>query len=138
MRSKLVLLLLCGAIASGCTSRGYYRGSVAVSASTPDLAYVAPGVYVIANYDEPIFYADGYYWYPYDGIWYRSRTYTGGWTYSSPPVAVARIGTPYAYRYYRPNNYVVRSRPVPAYRIQRPVVRDHRDYRARPAPVRRR
>jgi len=136
MRTKLILLLLCGAFAAGCG--GTYRGTVSVRTNTPDLAYVAPGVYVIANYDEPIFYADGFYWYSYDGAWYRSRYYTGGWTYASPPYAVARISQPYAYRYYRPHNYVVRSRPVPAYRIQRPVVRDHRDYHARPAPVRRR
>ena len=134
MRTKLILGF-CVAVAAGCGGGGYYRTSVGVSASTPDLAYVAPGVHVIANYDEPIFYSSGYYWYPYEGGWYRSRTYTGGWTYASPPPTVARISSPYGYRQYRPSGYVVRNRPVPAYRIERPVVRDHR---ARQSPYRRR
>ncbi|HEY5950499.1 MAG TPA: hypothetical protein VIV40_33640, partial [Kofleriaceae bacterium] len=90
-------------------------------------AYVTDGVYVIADYDEPIFYADGFYWYNNNGYWYRSASYTGGWAYvSSPSYRVARIGNPYAYVHYRPRNYVVRNRPVPVHRIDRPWVRDHR------------
>ena len=108
---------------------GTYRGSVAVS--TPDLVTVSPGVHVIADYDESIFYADGFYWWYVDGLWYRSTYYTGGWAYiARPPVAVLRIGDPLRYRRYRPGGYVVRRRPVPIHRIQRPVVvRDHRDRR---------
>ncbi|HEU0031440.1 MAG TPA: hypothetical protein VFQ53_12465 [Kofleriaceae bacterium] len=126
-------MLFAAALAGGCYgSEVQYRGGVAVTASTPDLVYVQPGVGVIADYDEPIFYADNYYWWFYNGAWYRSNYYTGGWVYvSSPSVRIARIGNPYYYRHYRPHNYVVRHRPVPVHRIQRPVVRDHRATRER-------
>ena len=68
----------------------------------PDLVTVSPGVQVIADYDEPIFYSDGYYWRSYNGGWYRSSYYTGGWVYAQPPVAVLRIDRPHAYVHYRP------------------------------------
>jgi len=74
----------------------------------PDMAYVSPGVQVIADYDEPIFYTDGFYWRFYGGGWYRSNYYTGGWVYARPPVAVLRIDRPTAYVHYRPAGYVAR------------------------------
>jgi hypothetical protein len=43
-----------------------------------------------------------------------------------PPAAIVQIRYPYYYRHYRPNGYVAHHRPVPAHRVQRPVVRDHR------------
>jgi hypothetical protein len=112
---------------AGCAGEVAYSGTVAVSSTSPDLVYAAPGVSVIADYDEPIFFSGGFYWWNYDGYWYRSRNYTGGWIYASPPVAVARINNPYNYRRYRPSGYTVRSRPVPSDRIDRP----RRDYRTR-------
>jgi hypothetical protein len=133
MSTKLVTLLIASALASGCVTRDeprtkYYSASVVVSApGAPDLVYVSPGVHVIANYGEPIFFANGLYWFNVDGLWFRSQRYTGGWAYvSRPPTAIARIQHPYAYRYYRPPNYVVRNRPVPVNRIERPIVRVHR------------
>jgi hypothetical protein len=61
---------------------------------------------------------------------------------ASPPAAIMRIGDQRRYRQYRPAEYVVRRRPVPVNRIQRPVVvrddrardvRDHDDRRDQPA-----
>jgi hypothetical protein len=142
MSTKLVSLLITACVAAACGG-GHYRGTVyastSVSAPRPDLAYVAPGVYVIANYDEPIFYADGYYWYNANGYWYRSSNYTRGWVYvDRPSYRVATIRNPYAYTYYRPHNYVVRHRPVPVHRIDRPWVRDHRAARRGGVYIRRR
>jgi hypothetical protein len=126
--SRISIVLLSLALAGGCAGEVGYRGTVAVEASSPDLVYAAPGVSVIADYDEPIFYTGGYYWWNYDGAWYRSNRYTGGWVYASPPVTVARIGDPYRYRRYRPSGYVSRHRPVPSHRIERPS-RDRRALR---------
>jgi hypothetical protein len=95
--------------------------------TTPDLVEVSPGVRVIADYDEPIFFADGFYWWFYGDTWYRSTTYTGGWIWiASPPLVIAQIRTPHVYRHYRPMHWTSRHRPVPAHRVQRPRVRDHR------------
>src|SRR5262245_55907048 len=84
--SKVLLGL---ALAGGCGGGSVgYTGGVAVTASTPDLVYAAPGVSVIADYDEPIFYSSGYYWWNYNGGWYRSTNYTSGWVHATPPTAV--------------------------------------------------
>jgi hypothetical protein len=128
MRSILALALIARslALAAGCAPVEY-SGTVAVTSTAPDLVYVGPGVQVIADYGEPIFYSDGFYWWSYGGVWYRSPTYTGGWVAAAmPPVAILRIQDPYHYRHYRPSHYVVHNRPVPAHRVQRPIVRDHR------------
>ena len=99
---------------------------------TPDLVTVQPGVQVIADYDEPVFYTDGFYWRFNDGVWYRSNNYASGWVYyDAPPARLRVIDRPYEYRHYRPNGYVVRNRGP--YRPAEPIVRDHRDYRTQPA-----
>ena len=57
MRSIVAAGLLAAAVAaSGCAA------TVTSDAYGPDLVYVSPGVQVIADYHEPIFYSDGYYW----------------------------------------------------------------------------
>lgn len=106
-------LLVAGVAASGCAttgSAGYYE---------PDLVYVSPGVQVIANYDEPIFYADGYYWRNAGGVWYRSSYYRGGWAYARPPGAILSINSPHRYRHYRPDGWAPRHHQPAA----SPVVR---------------
>jgi hypothetical protein len=126
MRNSMLLSALTSVALAACTAVAY-RGTVAVE--TPDLVYVEPGVSVIADYDEPIFYADGFYWWYFGTTWYRSTYYTGGWIVASPPAVILRI-EPHKYRHYRPANYVSHHRPVPSHRVQRPVViRDHRHHR---------
>src|SRR5215831_6721634 len=99
-------------------------GAVAY-ADTPDMVSVSPGVQVVADYDEPVFFVDDFYWRFNDGFWYRSNVYYGGWYfYERPPVAVLRIDRPYAYAHYRPAGYVARSSV--RYRPSEPIVRDHR------------
>ncbi|HEX5060488.1 MAG TPA: hypothetical protein VFV99_14070 [Kofleriaceae bacterium] len=123
---KLIPLIISAALGSCYTS-----GSVEYASSgVVDLAYVAPGVSVIANYGEPIFYSDGAYWYNAYGGWYRSPYYTGGWKYVQyPPYRISQIRAPLAYRYYRPYGYVPRYRPVPANRIRTPHIYDYRSAR---------
>ena len=126
-RITLLSVLTAAALAAGCAGTVGYSASV--SSQGPDLVYAAPGVQVIADYDEPIFYSDTFYWRFAGGTWYRSRSYTGGWVYATPPPAVLRIERPHAYVRYHPQGWVARrDRVRPA-----PVVRDHRDER-RAAP----
>ncbi len=139
MRYILPAALLSAVLATGCyaTTSGSAGYGVTATTVAPDLVYVSPGVQVIADFDEPVFYADNFYWRQSGGTWYRSRYHTGGWIYASPPRAVLSIDRPYAYRHYRPQGYVSRGgyRQQPAYRNQ-PVVRDHRAqpvYRTQPA-----
>jgi hypothetical protein len=70
----------------------------------PQMAYVAPGVQVIADYDYPVFYSDGYYWRYNGGMWYRSGFYNRGWALSyNVPVGVRGIARPEGYAHYRGN-----------------------------------
>lgn len=95
-------LLLGGVALGGCaTGAGFYG---------PDMVAVSPGVQVIADYDEPIFYADGFYWANRGGAWYRSSYYTGGWIYyARPPGVIVSIHNPHAYRHYRPHGWAPRG-----------------------------
>ncbi|MDQ3297674.1 MAG: hypothetical protein M3619_13885 [Myxococcota bacterium] len=138
MRRIIYTALLVAAVATGCAGSGTVGYQATYAAPAPDLVYVSPGVQVIADYDEPIFYSDSYYWRFYGGTWYRSHTYTGGWVYARPPRAVISIDRPYAYARYRPNGYVSRRYSNDRGYRQGPAVRDHRyDQRpyGRPAPA---
>ncbi len=130
MRRLALLFLAAGAaMASACTGTVQTRGTVVATSDgyasyEPDLVYVSPGVSVIADYDEPVFYSDSFYWRYYGGRWYRSSQYNRGWVYySAPPASVSRIERPYAYRHYRPHGYTVRRGVAPG---RGGVIRDHR------------
>ena len=116
MRTILLSSILGAALVAGCAGTVGYTATATVSG--PDLVYVAPGVQVIADWNEPIFYADGFYW-RHDGItWYRSSYYTGGWVYAPPPARFVHIDRG-RYVHYRPAGW----HPRPARGV---VVRDHR------------
>lgn len=136
-RFTLPAILTAVALAAGCAGTvhsdgGYVGGAV----YTPNLVTVSPGVSVIADYHEPVFYSDNAYWrYDNYGRWHRSSYYDRGWVYAAPPHAVLSINQPHAYRNYRPQGYTVR-RGVDRGSYydgrrdrrhnDRPVVRDHR------------
>lgn len=141
-----VIPFVIAAAAAGCyTSADVGYGGGAYVGPAPALVYAAPGVQVIADYDEPIFFSDGLYWRSYGGVWYSSRVYNGGWAASyNVPYGVRGIREPGGYAHYRPAGYAgptyrggaygnaqVRDHraPAPAYRAapaRGPVVRDHR------------
>jgi len=117
-------LIFAAALSAGCAGSLGYSTSASGGIYGPDLVYAAPGVQVIADYDEPIFFADNFYWRLDGGTWYRSTSYTGGWGYAPPPPALVRIDRPQRYAHYRPEGWT-RGRGQP--------VRDHRDQR-QPTP----
>jgi hypothetical protein len=143
MRGTILSAVLFAATLGGCYttgtvgySSGYAGGGGDAYVSSPDLVEVSPGIQVVADYDEPVFYTDGFYWrYSNDG-WYRSNNYATGWFYyERPPVAVLQINRPYAYAHYRPQGYVARSRG--RYRPAESISRDRRQPAYRSEPVRR-
>jgi hypothetical protein len=138
------LLFAAAATLGGCYASGDvgYRATYAspgysgdAYAASPDLVTVSPGVQVVADYDEPVFYTDGFYWRYYNNGWYRSNNYAAGWSYyDRPPAAVLRIDRPYAYAHYRPAGYVARGNRR-AYRPAEPINRGTRSTVYRPEPV---
>lgn len=108
-----LLLPLALALSAACAG----SGTVSATYSTPSgpaLVQVRPGVYVLEDYPEPIFYADNFYWRFYGGVWYRSNYYTGGWVAARPTARITYVDRPYAYVRYR-------ARPHDTV-----VIRDHR------------
>jgi len=118
--------LLTAAAAGGCFADAEVGATASydteVTGPAPDMAEVSPGVQVVADYDEPVFYADNYYWRNDGGRWYRSNYYNRGWIDASPPSVVAHIEAPMRYRHYRPAGYVSRRHDNRG----RTVYRDHR------------
>ena len=70
----------------------------------PPLAVVEPGVQVVRDCDDEVFFTGGYYWHAgRDGTWYRTRSYRGGWVMAprhTVPVAIVRLPRG-QYRHYR-------------------------------------
>jgi hypothetical protein len=130
-RLALLFITAAAAMAGACTGTVQTRGTVVATSDgyDPDLVYVSPGVSVIADYDEPVFYSDSFYWRYYGGRWYRSPYHDRGWVYySAPPTTITRIERPYAYRHYRPHGYTVRRGVAPS---RGGMIRDHRGNRRR-------
>jgi hypothetical protein len=46
----------------------------------PPLLVIRPGISVVADLDEEVFYADGYYWARQDEQWYQARDAHGSWS----------------------------------------------------------
>jgi hypothetical protein len=61
----------------------------------PPLTVVEPGVQVVRDNDEEVFFTGGYYWHAGpDGTWYRTRSYRGGWVVAPRrmvPGAIVRL-----------------------------------------------
>ncbi|HEX4454713.1 MAG TPA: hypothetical protein VH143_27825 [Kofleriaceae bacterium] len=78
-----------------------------VDEEAPELVDVSPGVQVIYDYDEPIFFSDGFYWHQDNGVWFSSRSYRGGWgRYDGVPMRFRGNFNAHAYSHYRPAGYV--------------------------------
>ena len=104
-------------------SRAYVR---------PATVQISPGVYVVEDYHEPVFYSDGWYWRYYGGVWYRSSYHSHGWVrWQHVPRGVARIDRPSVYVRYRGNAH---GRARGNVHHERPAVRDNRSHRGNAAP----
>ena len=72
----------------------------------PPLVVVSDGVQVVPDYEQEVFYVDGWYWHRYRDVWYRTRDHRGGWVVAQRqyvPVALTRF-PPGKYRRHHPGN----------------------------------
>jgi len=108
MRSLLRTAMIVSALVAlhGCYSEeAAYPGEV--DDGNADLVEVSPGVEVIADWNEPIFFADDFYWVNRGGFWYRSGWYGGGWVRAEGvPEHIRVIAHPEGYAHYRPAGFV--------------------------------
>lgn len=67
----------------------------------PRLVVVSPGVQVVPEVREEVFFHDGWYWVRRDDFWYRSRHHRGGWVVvpgRQVPSRLVAVGPPGHYR----------------------------------------
>ena len=103
------------------------------------MAYVSPGVEVIADYDYPVFYSDGFYWRYDAGYWYRSPYWDRGWVGAiDVPVGIRGVRQPWIYSHYRTGARGTATAGKAAGRDRGggPYVRDHRGYAPAYRPAR--
>lgn len=112
-----------------------YSAGYGYGYDAPTLTYISPGVHVVADYDYPVFFSDGYYWRYDGGLWYRSGYYNRGWNvWYDVPHRVRGISRPEGYvRYrggssYRPNQNWGRRNVAPT--PSAPTARTAPSYRA--------
>jgi hypothetical protein len=72
--------------------------------AAPAMVEVQPGVLVVHDYDEEVFFVEGRYWTRWrDGRWYRANDHRGGWVMADPrrvPGSIARL-PPGQYKHYK-------------------------------------
>ena len=93
----------------------------------PTLIEIDSGVWVVRDYDYPVYYVGDAYWVYRDDVWYRSNTYDGGWARIDvnivPSVVVHRDHS--AYVHYR-GAATARTRVGPRGSEMRPASLDRR------------
>lgn len=102
-RSLAVLLFLAVVSPAVALAQAQVRIQVDLPPVLPPLVVVEPGVQVVEDFDQEVFYVSGYYWVRRDGHWYRTRDHRGTWVYVGPryvPPALVRI-PPGHYRRWR-------------------------------------
>ncbi len=77
--------------------------TLALPTVLPPLVVVEPGVSVVSDLDQEVFYSDGYYWARQDRGWYRSHDHRRGWVRVEDRYVPAPIirSPPGHYRRYR-------------------------------------
>jgi len=95
MTTRIAALLLATAI-GGCAVQHRYTGQVTVRDSS--LVAIEPDIKVVADAEEPMFFANSSYYLFHDGAWHKSAGVNGPWQLDrKPPGAVLRMTQPYAY-----------------------------------------
>ena len=151
MRFIWAASILAGGLLGGCLADGqvgyranYQVGYVAPAPAVyvaPPMVEIEPGIQVISDYDQPVFYSDNLYWRYDGGTWYSSRWHDRGWATSyNVPERVRRVDRPQSYVHYRGRTEynpgggaVVRDHREEPYRGG-PAVRDHREEGYREPP----
>jgi hypothetical protein len=95
MRKLLLSLVVGSFLAPGLASAQAAAVDVSIGfPAPPRLVVVSPGVQVVPDYQEEVFFVNGWYWTRRGDLWYRTRSYRGGWAVAPPryvPASIVRI-----------------------------------------------
>jgi hypothetical protein len=80
---KLAIVLAASALPALASAQGSVSAAVQLRLDLPvvlpALVVVTPGVQVVPDVDEEVFFVDGWYWVRQPSGWYRSRSHRHGW-----------------------------------------------------------
>jgi hypothetical protein len=97
---RFIAALLFSTAACAGTTDVTFRASLP---TTTSMVEVRPGVYAVTDQEEPVFYANNFYWRYHDNAWYRSDDRSDTWIrIGRPPAVVMQIREPNRYQRYRP------------------------------------
>lgn len=116
MRLRLWVVATALAACAGGEMEGQVNTTADVRVTSPDLVAVGPGIQVIADADEPVFYSDGYYYLYRDNGWLRSDNDRSGFAridVMAVPERLRAIPQPRVYAHYRRNSGRAMARPAP-------------------------
>ena len=99
------LALLTALMAAPARAEAILQTSITIALPTvlPRLVVVEPGVQVVEDLDDEVFFVDGWYWVRRGSFWYRARDHRRTWVYVEPrfvPRGLQRI-PPGQYRKFR-------------------------------------
>ena len=102
---RAAALALALTFAAPALADGLFQTSITISLPRvlPRLVVVEPGVQVVEDLDEEVFFVDGWYWVRRGDHWYRARDHRRAWVYVEPryvPHGLHRI-PPGQYRRFR-------------------------------------
>jgi hypothetical protein len=93
--NRLLSLLLALAFLAPAAARAQVGVNIQLGLpAAPPMVVVQPGVQVVENYDEEVFYTGGWYWVRRDGRWWRARQPRAEFRYVEQrrvPVTIVRV-----------------------------------------------
>ena len=94
MRNLLGGLLALSLLASPAHAQVQVRITMGLPVVLPPMVVVQPGVSVVTELDEEVYFVDGWYWVRRGPHWYRTHNHRGQWVWVEPravPAALVRI-----------------------------------------------
>lgn len=68
----------------------------------PALVVVAPGIQVVPDYGEEVFFVSGWYWHRRGGHWFKAKDHHGGWVHVAKGVPLGLVRIPHGkYRHFK-------------------------------------
>jgi hypothetical protein len=99
------LLLVFAAPLTGCAPASTTVSAAVRIPGPPTLVELSPGLWVVEDYDYPVYFTGGFYWYLDGGVWYRSPYWDrdfARWPRERVPEHITRLPPEHYRRYVAP------------------------------------
>jgi len=94
MRIPLGILMAWSLLAQPASAQAQVQITMGLPVVLPPMVAVQPGVQVVSELDEEVYFVDGWYWVRRGPHWYRTHDHRGQWVWVVParvPVRLVRI-----------------------------------------------